>query len=159
MTQNTEIDPDIADCDDEFCYVWTDNRDGNLEIYEGKTWFNAAANPVNWFTLRVTNDMDDDEHPAIDIGHDNTGGQQVNEIQIPWDTDRTGNGDIYACRGVQNTGAADTLSCSGQGLTDSRVSFTNNLDDFPDITTYNGVGYCVWEQSASPWAVLYTRDP
>jgi hypothetical protein len=159
MTQNSELDPDIEDFDDEFLYVWADNRDGNWEIYEGKTWFNAAAIPVNWFTLRVTNDIDDDEHPTIDIGINNTGGQPTNEIQISWNTDRTGNGDIYACRGIQNIGAADTLFCSGQGLFDSRVTFTNNLDDYSDISTYNGIGYCVWEQSAAPWAILYTRDP
>jgi hypothetical protein len=159
MTQNTELDPDIEDFYDEFLYVWSDDRDGNWEIYEGKTWFNVTANPVSWFTRRVTNDMDDDEHPAIDLSVNNSGGQPTKEILISWDTDRSGNGDIYACRGIQNLGAADTLYCSGQGLSDSRVSFTNNLDDFSDITTYNGVGYCVWEQAANPWDILYTRDP
>ena len=159
-TTSSEVDPDVRFIDNEFCYVWSDNRDGNREIYYQKIYYDSTLTPSFKSLLRVTNDNGNDQHPMIDLAKNFILSPPITEIHIVWDTNRNGNLDVYACRGVKNAGGSDTISSSGQGGTDNRVSFTSCDEDYPDINAKNQYGYCVFEKNSNtPWEIKYTMDP
>lgn len=164
-TMNQELNPDIEDFEGEFMYVWQDDRNGDWEIYYKKSSF-VASPPylllqLDGNTKRVTLDGGDDENPAIDVCLNDTDPYDIkNDIHICWDTDRSGNRDIYACKGVQAVGSPnDSLFSSGQGLTDNRVSYSGSIESHPDISCYSQNGYCVWQIDLDPWDIRYTVDP
>lgn len=162
---NNELNPDIEDFNNDFLFVWDDDRNINEEIYYGETRFGPPPPlnpaPLFWNTLRVTNNNGEDKHPAIDVCENDAGpGGSFNEIHICWDSSRSGTRDIYACRGVQNPGStSDSLSCSGQGGSDDQVSFSNSVENYPDISCHSNEGYCVWQRDQNPWEIRYTKDP
>ena len=160
QTTSSEVDPDVRYKESEFCYVWSDDRNTDWEIYYQKVYYNAVLSPTFRSLLRVTNDDDDDQHPMIDLAKNFDPQPAQTEIHIVWDTDRNGNLDVYACRGIKNAGGGDAISSSGQGGSDNRVSFTNDDEDYPDVNANSRYGYCVFEKdSNTPWEIKYTMDP
>ena len=159
-TSSNEVDPDVRYKEAEFCFVWSDDRNTDWEIYYQKVYYNSNLIPTFSNILRVTNDDDDDQHPMIDLAKNFDPQPAQTEIHIVWDTDRNGNLDVYACRGVKNAGGGDALSSSGQGGSDNRVSFTDDDEDFPDVNANSRYGYCVFEKNSdTPWEIKYTMDP
>ncbi len=160
LTSSSEVDPDVRYIESEFCYVWSDDRNSDWEVYYQKVYYNAWLNPTFRSLLRVTNDDDDDEHPMIDLAKNFDPQPPITEIHIVWDTDRNGDRDVYACRGVKNAGGSDSLSSSGQAGSDDQVSITDDDEDYPDVNAHSRYGYCVYEKNSdTPWEIKYTMDP
>ncbi len=159
-TSSSEVDPDVRFMEAEFCYVWSDDRNTDWEIYYQKVYYNSNLIPTFSNLLRVTNDDDEDQHPMIDLAKNFDPQPAQTEIHIVWDTDRNGNLDVYACKGIKNAGGGDAISSSGQGGSDNRVSFTDDDEDFPDVNAHSRYGYCVFEKNSdTPWEIKYTMDP
>jgi hypothetical protein len=159
-TSSNEMDPDVRFKEAEFCFVWSDDRFIDWEVYYEKVYYNGVLIPTFSSLLRVTNNVMDDEHPMIDLAKNFDYQPARTEIHIVWDTNRNGNRDVYACRGIKNAGGADSLSSSGQGGSDNRVSFTNYNEDYPDVNAKSRYGYCVFEKNSNtPWEIKYTMDP
>jgi hypothetical protein len=96
--------------------VWSDERDGNTEIY----YKNSNDNGNNWGSdTRLTNDEVSSNRPAVAVNGGN--------IHVVWQDDRDGNWEIYYKQGMFNQSLNQPSSPSpGNG--------TTNVDINKDLT-------------------------
>jgi len=109
---------------------WTDNRDGNYEIYFARL---NASGVKQGADVRITNDAENSV--AQESGSLAWSG---NEYGVAWTDDRDGNTEVYFAR----------ISSAGVKLgADLRVTSDANSSDYPKIA-WSGSGYgVVWEDN------------
>jgi hypothetical protein len=104
--------------------VWTDERDGNREIYFKRST-NSGANWEN--DVRLTFDVSLSRNPFVSIYN--------NFVNVSWWDNRDGNAEIYYKRSTNN------------GLTwenDFRLTFENNTSRYPVISAFASYVYVAW---------------
>ena len=107
--------------------VWSDNRDGNWEIYYKR----SADGGVNWEAdERLTNDPAISSSPAIAVSG--------NVVHVVWNDYRDGNWEIYYKRSTD-----EGLSWG----TDTRLTFDPALSNPPVISVSGLVVHIVWRDN------------
>ena len=107
--------------------VWSDNRDGNYEIYYKR----SSDNGISWGAdTRLTNNSFSSTSPSISV--------YSSYIHILWTDNRDGNNEIYYKRSTDNgvTWGADTR------LTNNSFSSL-----YPSIVAYSSNVYIAWCES------------
>jgi hypothetical protein len=120
--------------------VWSDNRDGNYEIYCKR----STDDGLNWGTdTRITGNSAFSENPSVSVS-----GQTVH---IVWDDNRDGNYEIYFNRSTDGgvNWSADTR-------------LTNNAGDskYPSVSVSGSLVNVVWcDNTENNWEIYCKRDP
>ncbi len=107
--------------------VWTDGREGNLEIFYKK----SANSGVNWNAdVRLTNASGSSYYPAIEVNG--------NTILLTWTDNRDGNYEIYFKRSTDggNTWSADT-----------RLTNNSSISDYPSIDASGSTVVIAWQDN------------
>jgi len=117
--------------------VWTDGRDGNLEIY-----YKRSANAgVNWNAdVRLTNNTGSSYYPAIHVGG--------NTIMVTWTDNRDGNYEIYF---KKSEDGGSTWS------TDTRLTNNASLSDYPSIDASGSTVVISWQDNRDGNYEVYSK--
>ncbi len=128
LTSNSAISwfPVVAvDTTNNIHVVWTDDRDGNSEIYYKKL-NNTGATVVD--DTRITSDAGDSSYPSITS-------DSSNNLHVAWLDDRDGNAEIYYKK----------LDSSGTGITvDIRLTSDVSVSWFPAIASNRNGIHVAW---------------
>ncbi|MFH1642767.1 MAG: C25 family cysteine peptidase [Nanoarchaeota archaeon] len=126
LTRSDSDVPDVASDEYENLHiVWSDNMDGNYEIYY--TRFDSSGK-IALYNKRLSNNFYNSKNPSIAV-------DSANNLHIVWQDDRDGNKEIYYTQ----------LSGSGQKII-SEQRLTYNLFDSinPSLATDNQYIHVLW---------------
>jgi hypothetical protein len=117
--------------------TWTDNRDGNYEIYFKK----SADNGNTWSSdTRLTSNSSVSDYPSIDASG--------STVIIAWQDNRDGNYEIYSKRsgdGGNNWGA------------DQRLSSNSSFSEYPAVTISGAKVNVAWEDNRDGNREIYSK--
>lgn len=117
--------------------VWTDGRDGNLEVYYKR----SANSGLSWGSdLRLTNNSGSSYYPAIYVSG--------NTVFITWTDNRDGNYEIYFKSSVDG---------GGTWSTDTRLTNNSALSDYPSIDADGNTVIIVWQDSRDGNSEVYCK--
>jgi len=117
--------------------VWTDGRDGNLEIYYKR----SANSGVSWNAdVRLTNSSGSSYYPAIHVSG--------NTVLVIWTDNRDGNYEIYFKRSDDggNTWSADT-----------RLTNNASVSDYPSIDASGSIVIITWQDNRDGNYEIYSK--
>ena len=122
------------------CFVWTDGRDGNREIY----FKQSNDGGVSWQNdIRLTNDPNWSEYPSVAIVD--------SIIYVAWMDDRDVNSyyDIYFKRSTNN----------GLSWEDDKKLTSTHKSGIPSIATAQNDVFIVWEDIRDGnWEIYFTKS-
>ena len=117
--------------------VWTDGRDGNLEIYYKR----SANSGVSWNAdVRLTNSSGSSYYPAIHVSG--------NTVLVIWTDNRDGNYEIYFKR---SDDGGNTWS------TDSRLTNNASVSDYPSIDASGSIVIIAWQDNRDGNYEIYSK--
>ena len=120
--------------------VWSDNRDGNYEIYYKR----STDGGVSWGTdTRLTNNSAVSDYSSVSVSGSN--------INVIWYDARDGNNEIYYKRSTDGgvTWGADT-----------RLTNNSGNSQFPGIALSGSVVHAVWQDNRDGnTEIYYKKDP
>ena len=120
--------------------LWTDDRDGNYEIYYKR----SIDGGINWGAdTRLTNNNANSELPTISLSG--------SVVHVVWVDGREGNNEIYYKRSTD-------AGLSWQA--DTRLTYSSANSYLPSVAVSGSVVNIVWsDQRDGNWDIYYKRDP
>ena len=116
---------------------WTDNRDGNYEIYFKK----SEDNGNSWSSdVRLTNNSSLSDYPSIDASGNN--------VVIAWQDNRDGNYEVYSKRSVDGGNNWDA---------DQRLSSNSSFSEYPSVTISGAKVNIAWEDNRDGNREIYNK--
>jgi len=135
----TSYNPAIAYSGSVLHVVWTDNRDGNYEIYYKR----STDDGLSWEAdTRLTNNSFLSNYPSISASGLN--------LHLVWHDTRDGNAEIYY---KNSTDGGNTWSV------DMRLSNTSGLSYVPSVAVSGSFVHVAWyDSTAGNWEIYYKRS-
>lgn len=135
--------PSINTISNNTILVWSDNRDGNSEIYYNKST-NAGA---TWGSdARLTNNSANSVNPDV-TGYSNGSGYN---LYLTWSDYRDGNSEVYFKRSTDNGVSWNT---------DQRITNDAGISIYPVLDVFGQNLYIVWQDyRAGNYGVYYNRS-
>jgi hypothetical protein len=122
--------------------AWSDERDGNWEIYYKR----STDGGTTWGTdTRLTNAAGNSKYASIAVSGNN--------VHVVWTDERSGNRQVFYRRSIDGGSSWNT---------DIQLVNTPGLSDYPSIAVSGSDIHVAWQDNSGPyyprWDIFYKRD-